>query len=261
MPKFEGGGNPDTGKEVTEVPEVPKAESGGDASDATLTDAKKEADMVGGFEDEDSDADDLPVEEEKTGEDGEGDAAEVTEGTDYPPLSEKAQEKCEAAGLSPEQVQELREIPAGDKPDPSEYLDQDYIDDHLNKFSEDGCYKFIAGEPNGTIGSENVFVTTKEEAEQALAKADGDPRKLEEALGLEEGDLGDDPYIVKIDEPENLRMATGNEQNAYQSKWCPGGTTLGGMDEAVIDPVDEENYSFKHCFGDEDWQTHGKDDE
>lgn len=167
----------------------------------------------------------------------------------YVPMNGRAQEKCEAAGLSPEQVQQIRELPNGQKPNPEDYLSKDYIDNHLQKFEDNGCYKFIGGEPNGTLGKgDSIFVIDGKEAEAALADANGDPRKLEEILGMPKGYLGDNPYIVKVENAQGLRMPTGNEENAWQTEWCPGGMTVGGANEAVISPVSPENYSFKPCF-------------
>lgn len=173
------------------------------------------------------------------------------------PISKKASEKCEKAGLSTDRVQEIREIPNGDKPNPEEYLSNDYIDNHLSKFDETGCYKIISdkrGEPSGTIGEEGVFVLNGEDVNKMIDEANGDPRKLEEALAMKTGYLGDNPYIIRCDEPHNLRMATGNEPNAWQDEWCPCGVTRDGTNEAVIDPMEKGDYSFKHVFGDDEWR-------
>ena len=173
------------------------------------------------------------------------------------PISKKASEKCEEAGLSTDRVQEIREISNGDKPNPEEYLSNDYIDNHLSKFDETGCYKIISdkrGEPSGTIGEESVFVLNGEDVDKMIDEANGDPRKLEEALAMKTGYLGDNPYIIRCDKPHNLRMATGNEPNAWQDEWCPCGVTRDGTNEAVIDQMEKGDYSFKHVFGDDEWR-------
>lgn len=183
----------------------------------------------------------------------------------YQPLNEQAEQKCQLAGMEKDQVQKIREIPNGQKPNPEDYLSKDTIDSHLKKFEDEGCYKVIPGEPIGTVGKgDSLFVCRGSELEQALVEADGDPRKLEAALGMDEGYLGDNPYIVRVDNPKDLRMATGNETNAWQDYWCPGGTTIGGMDEAVVTPPSTDDYSFKPCFEDgnstspydENWKKH-----
>lgn len=187
------------------------------------------------------------------------DNAEDKQSGDLKPLSDKAVEKCRDAGLSDQQVHDIRVMLKGEKPDPSSYLSENYIDSHLDKFRENGTYKFISdkrGEPHGTIGegADDVFVLNGKDAKDIIEKSVGDPGKLEESLGMEKGYLGDNPYIVRVDDPQNLRMPTGNEHNAWQQEWCPCGTTRGGCDEAVIDPVIGGSYSYKHVFEAEDWK-------
>ncbi|MDU1879301.1 MAG: hypothetical protein E6779_06965, partial [Finegoldia magna] len=114
----------------------------------------------------------------------------VESNSDLKPMSRKACEKCHDAGLTDEQVEEIREIPNGEKPELESYLNREYIDDHLAKFEESGCYKIVSnrrGEPSGTIGDESVFVINGEEVNQMIDKANGDPKKIEEALGMPEG--------------------------------------------------------------------------
>ena len=173
------------------------------------------------------------------------------------PISQTALDKCKDAGLSEAKVDELRKMPHGEKPDPSTYLSEKYIENHLAKFESSGCYKIISdkrGEPQGTIGEEGVFVINGNDFEQILKEANGDPRKLEELLALKPGYLGENPYVIRCDEPHNLRMPTGNEPNAWVDEWCPAGVTRAGKDEAVIDPMKEGEYSYKHVFGDEEWK-------
>ena len=100
----------------------------------------------------------------------------------------------------------------------------------------------------------DFFVLNGEDVDKMIDEANGDPRKLEEALAMKTGYLGDNPYIIRCDEPHNLRMATGNEPNAWQDEWCPCGVTRDGTNEAVIDPMEKGDYSFKHVFGDDEWR-------
>lgn len=124
----------------------------------------------------------------------------------------------------------------GNKPLPSEYLSQEYIEAHLAEFKEGSVYKVIKGPPRaGTFGDDSVFVLPKSEVEAALTKSGGDPRQLEVLLGMDKGYLGDSPYLLEFKQPANLRMATGNEANAWEGLWEPGGYTKGGIKEAVID--------------------------
>lgn len=49
-------------------------------------------------------------------------------------------------------------------------------------------------------------------------------------------------------------MVSGNEPNAWQDEWCPCGTTRGGCNETVIDPMESDDDSFKQCFITEGWR-------
>lgn len=72
--------------------------------------------------------------------------------------------------------------------------------------------------------------------------------KIESILGLEPGDLGNNPVIVTIKDTSSIRIPSGNELGAWPKYWKPGGYTSGGIKEAVIDPVSEGNYAYKHMF-------------
>jgi len=69
-----------------------------------------------------------------------------------------------------------------------------------------------------------------------VAKTQGDPRALEEALGLPEGPL--ENGALRIDFPSPLshggRIPSGNEAGANEW-WQPGGKVPGGGSEIVID--------------------------
>ena len=86
------------------------------------------------------------------------------------------------------------------------------------------------GPPGGT------FVLPKAVADQLIADLNGDVSALEQALGLDPGTLGPNPVRIDIQNPEGLRVPSGNEPGANE-QWVPGGTTSGGLPEAVIDPV------------------------
>lgn len=172
-------------------------------------------------------------------------------------ISLEALEKCETAGLSNIEVENLRKIQNTKKPAPETYLDSSYIDMHIEQFEDKGCYKIISdkrGEPTGTIGDEDLFVINGADLEDILQKANGNPRIIEDELAMPRGYLGDNPYIIRADNPGNLRMATGNEANAWQDEWCPAGVTRAGVDEAIIDPLNKGDYSYKHCFGESEWK-------
>ena len=75
------------------------------------------------------------------------------------------------------------------------------------------------------------------QADALLANAGGDPRALERALGLPEGQLdGNTLMRVDFEQPRqlDLRVPSGNEAGA-NDLWIPGGRLPDGSAEAVID--------------------------
>jgi hypothetical protein len=130
-------------------------------------------------------------------------------------------------------------IPKGSRPDPTTYLYQNYIDNHLAKFNH-GAVRFTsrgAFNQYGTLGPNGGFVLAKGDFDRIIAESGGNLRQIEQMLGLELNYLdGNDVMIVHIENPSahNLRMPTGNEGGANQY-WLPGGKTSGGINEAVMD--------------------------
>ena len=172
-------------------------------------------------------------------------------------ISTTAKQKAYEAGLSDEEIFVLRKIKQGQKPNPERYLSEDFMREKLGKFEKDGCYKIISdawGEPSDTIGRDGLYVINGEDFEALMLKADGNPRIIEQELAMDSGYLGDNPYIIKIEEPQNLRIPTGNEPNAWQDEWCPAATTRNGVCEAVIDPPTREQYQFRQLIGDMTWK-------
>jgi RHS repeat-associated protein len=149
---------------------------------------------------------------------------------------------CEKATGEPSQAKkdEIRAIPKGERPDPSEYLSQDYISDHLSQF-QDGASRFMTQsnlEKYGIAQRDGTsFVMPSSEADQLVASTSGNPAALEEALGLPKDFLASNQlYRVDIANPQelNLRMPSGNEAGA-NDQWIPGGKLPDGNSEAVID--------------------------
>ncbi|MCV7017858.1 hypothetical protein [Mycolicibacterium aichiense] len=144
------------------------------------------------------------------------------------------------AGISPEKRDEILAMDKGDRPDPSEYLSPEYIEEHLGQF-HDGAARFMPEENFEQYGigqrDGTSFMLTKHDADELIRSTHGDPRAMERALGFVEGYL-DDHAIVRIDVPDpeayNLRVPSGNEAGA-NSQWLPGGYLPEGLREAVID--------------------------
>jgi hypothetical protein len=143
------------------------------------------------------------------------------------------------AGLTDEKRDEIVAIEKGTRPDPSDYLSQEYIQHHLEQFDQGGTRfmlkdtfeDFGIGQIDGT-----TFVFPSSEIDALMKSTKGDPTALEKALGLPDGYFKDNVIRVDIRDLENynLRIPSGNEAGA-NVKWLPGGTLPKGMPEAVID--------------------------
>lgn len=163
------------------------------------------------------------------------------------PLPEEKGNQIIADVLSQEKIDEILDKPKGERPNPSTYLDQDYIDEHLAQF-EGGVTKIVASAPSGTAGPPGgTFVMPSNVADEIIAEANGDVRELEILLGLKQGDLGEFPVRVDIDNTNGLRMPSGNEKGAT-SEWIPGGYTSGGIPEAIIDSPPVGDYTISNIY-------------
>ena len=176
---------------------------------------------------------------------------------DVLPISPEALEKAKEAGLTPDEVATLRQIKNGKKPDPETYIPKDYMDETLEDFRDNGVYKILGdqrGDPTGTIGKDGVYVISGRDLNVLLKEADGNPRTLEKLLAMDPDYLGDNPYIVRVDNPQNMRFSSGNEPNGWQDQWCPAATTRAGTGEIVIDPPAREDYSYRQLNGSKEWK-------
>ena len=166
-------------------------------------------------------------------------------------ISEQAPEVKMLDGLDRRTV--FENIEAIDKevtprPKPESYLHPDYIEAHKHQFDNGAIkiQKFMpqeGGYNNGAIGNPRdhvAFVMPKNVGETLIDVSKGNPRLLEDLLGLHPGDLGDAPVAIEIpyDSIKNLKVPSGNEASAFKGYWKPGGRTYpGDMPEAVIDEV------------------------
>lgn len=145
--------------------------------------------------------------------------------------------------LSEEMRDEIQAMDKGTRPDPSEYLPQEFIEHHLERF-DDGASRFMTAEALGDYGIGHRDGTTvvfpTRELENLMEVTGGDRRALEQALGLPDGYFETDGVVrVDVAEPKNfdLRIPSGNEAGA-NDQWIPGGFLPTGMPEAVIDGAD-----------------------
>ena len=195
------------------------------------------------------------------------------------PISDAVMKSLDGSGLTPEKIEEIRDLPKPDyskgdsvnydvnKPDPKTYLNTDYYKKHLEPFKKTGCYRIQRTDPmlpddqyGGVLGhSSGLFVTSGEDMMKALKEADGDVSKLEEIFGMNKGDWGKNPVIIRIDEPQHLRIPDGNEMGAWPRYYIPGGFTSGNQAEAVIDSVPRGEYQVTKFNNSElmDWMRKG----
>jgi len=128
----------------------------------------------------------------------------------------------------------------GTRPDPASYLPGNYIEQELSQYdagasrfmSETNLAKYGPGQIDGTS-----FVMPRSAADDILASTNGDPRALEDALGLPRNTLDESSLVlVNFDNPRELglRLPSGNEAGA-NAQWMPGGKLPSGASEAVID--------------------------
>ena len=136
------------------------------------------------------------------------------------------------------------------RPNPRKYLPKEYRQAHKELF-DNGVAAFVKDDffiqKFGNFGREDgAFVFPKDVAKAMIKEADGNPRKLEALLGLDEGSLGDSPKLVLPQEVHNYRIPDGNEGGSRANpQWRPGGKTYpGGVPEAVIDPVPKDKVTL-----------------
>ena len=136
------------------------------------------------------------------------------------------------------------------RPNPRKYLSKEYRQAHKELF-DNVVVAFVKDDyfiqKFGNFGREDgAFVFPKDVAKAMIKEADGNPRKLEALLGLDEGSLGDSPKMVLPQEVHNYRIPDGNEGGSRANpQWRPGGKTYpGGVPEAVIDPVPKDKLTL-----------------
>lgn len=150
--------------------------------------------------------------------------------------------------LSQSKIDQIIATPKGERPDPSTYLSKGYMDNHKEMF-KNGAARIQPSAPTGKIGRTETWVMPSDVAQDAIKKSNGNPRELENLLGLDDGYLGDNPVLVKIPETTGYKIPSGNEFAAYDDFWRPGGLTHpGGLPEATIDPVQPGSYTVETIF-------------
>ncbi|SEO11364.1 hypothetical protein SAMN04488134_1041, partial [Amphibacillus marinus] len=151
----------------------------------------------------------------------------------------------------------LVSLPNGERLSPSVYMSKAEIDVHLSLFDQ-GAVKIQSKEAyfnavqryGGSIGDPKTgtYVLPKNVVDKAILVSDGNPRILENLLGLETGYLGEKPVLLDFNKIDGLRVPTGNEAGAWQGYWIPSGYTNNGIPEAVINQVSAGGYKVIDIF-------------
>ncbi|KDA05431.1 hypothetical protein DC31_16905 [Microbacterium sp. CH12i] len=127
----------------------------------------------------------------------------------------------------------------GGRPDPGDYLDADYVKNHLDQFNDGATriYKTESLDNYGPGNNNTTYVFPTDQLNNLMEQANS-PAELAEALGLPDGFFeGADIQLRDFgpDELDGLRMPDGNEGGTDENKWIPGGYLPSGIPEAVID--------------------------
>jgi hypothetical protein len=144
----------------------------------------------------------------------------------------------QSAFINGKTSEDILSIQKGQRPLPETYLDANYITNHLAKF-DDGIGR-VSTRANfdefGTLGGDNSFVLPRNELIQILDETGGNVREIERRLGMNPGDLGDNPVfgVFRREDVGEIRIPSGNEVGV-NNNWIPGGRTSGGTTEAIID--------------------------
>ena len=148
--------------------------------------------------------------------------------------------------------QDILSIRKGERPAPETYLKTRYIKEHLAKFEgEVSCLSFEKSvNTYGQIGRDDgLFIMPKIEMDKLLQRTGKNISQIENELGIPEGSWSSklhqgDKLIrvdIKINTHSKLRIPSGNEIGADELLWIPGGKTLGGFSEAIIEPIKVKN--------------------
>ena len=151
----------------------------------------------------------------------------------------------------------------GERPEPSTYMPQEMIDEHLDKFKDGGSFvmtqdqydMFVDGKDYIGCPDNSQFMTTKENMDNIISESGGDIGAFEDRLGFDRGHFTEGGGMVRIDvnNPLDLngRMPSGNEMGA-NDRFIPGGYTdgpNGGSPEIVTDKIPNDDTHRRITFG------------
>ena len=153
--------------------------------------------------------------------------------------------------MSQAEYDRIINLEKGNRPeDVSNYLPQEYIDAHLDRFKEEGgAFIVVEGwiastDPSRqTFQPSGKFVGLKSEMDVVIQKykeSGNDWKVLRDELNLgEDVDLSNERIAYVKLPPDDKRfqynIPTGNEAGAYKAEWVPGGFTKSCTTEATLD--------------------------
>ena len=151
----------------------------------------------------------------------------------------------------------------GDRPNPSDYLDDDYIRTHLDQFQNGGTHFYRTGSLEGygpgnnmaADGSNTTYIFPTDKLDELMQQVDS-PEDLGEALGLGRDFFAGGDVQVRDFAPhelDGLRMPSGNEGGTDADKWIPGGYLPSGIPEAVIDIPDYAKGTNNGIYNPGEW--------
>lgn len=140
-------------------------------------------------------------------------------------------------------------LPKGERPDPKSYVNEEYLNKHLEEFKEgatviqtEWAFRNYS-ETNGFVGvpdDNTLFVMPLKSADDVIQNSNGNLNYIEQSLGFPKDYFKYGGGLVRIDIYDfnnlNFRLPSGNEVGA-NSFWIPGGETSGRVPEAVLDTV------------------------
>ena len=140
-------------------------------------------------------------------------------------------------------VLEALNAPKGSRPNPRTYLGEDYVNNHLKEFRDEGkCSRIVAKSDYETwgVGKPDVgkteFVSKSSDVDILLKRCGNNKACLSEVLGIQEYVLSGGLVRIDFDLKKSanaLEFPSGNEFGV-NDQWLPGGKLPTGQKEAII---------------------------
>jgi hypothetical protein len=133
--------------------------------------------------------------------------------------------------------------PKGSRPAPRTYLTQEYINDHLVRFTNEGIgsrivlkkayNKYGIGKPDP---EKTEFISLKSDMDRLISESNGDIGEIAQSLGIDESQLAGGTLVrvdIKFTSKNKPHIPSGNEYGTNE-KWIPGGKLPDGDLEVIV---------------------------